>query len=55
MAWILSASVTVAIFAAMAAIVGAFNQWPAHETIGAFVVCLVAAGLSAMIGRKVLS
>lgn len=55
MTWVLSASVTVAIFAAMAAIIGAFNQWPAHETIGALIVCVVCAGLSVGVGRKVLS
>lgn len=51
---ILSITIVVAVFAGMAAIVGVFNQWPAHETIGSLIVCVVFAGLSVGLGRRVL-
>lgn len=52
---ILSITIVVAAFAGMATIIGVFNQWPAHETIGALIICVVCAGLSVSLGRKVMS
>lgn len=40
---ICSLAAAIATFALMATIIGFFNGWPAHETVGALVVFLAAA------------
>lgn len=41
MSGIFSWFAAIAVLAGMAFIIGLFNQWPAHETLGSLAVCIL--------------